>query len=382
MIGWDRGKRKGELPRSRRIVRRTTKILIGVLVVALVAGLVTAFYLKNRFEGNIDEENFISEEITGVKRPVKLPEVKGTLNVLVMGSDTRAGANGKGIGGDSSATPGLSDTTILLHLSEDRTFAYGVSIPRDSMVERPPCPEKDGEGIDPGGFTQFNEAFAVGGPACTVATVEANTGVRIDNFVVIDFAGFRKMVDAIGGVEMCVPEEVNDSIGKIYLDAGTYNMDGNTALAYVRVRHGIGAELGDIGRIKRQQVFISAMIEKVMSAGTLANPVKLVSLLEAATKSLTTDPGLADLRKLAGLASSLQDIGMKKIKFITVPFELWPEDPNKVIWSSSAEGLWDRIKKDENLTPDLGDQGVSPTTGGKKQDAGVAKSEKSAYGLC
>src|SRR5207253_3094987 len=118
-------------------------------------------------------------------------------------SDTRDGANGKGIGGD---TPGLSDTTMLLHLSANRDFAYGASLPRDAMVQRPACPKKNGKGIDPGGLTQFNAAYAVGGAACTVKTVESLTGVRIDHFVVVDFVGFKSMVNAIGGVTICVPE--------------------------------------------------------------------------------------------------------------------------------------------------------------------------------
>src|SRR5664279_5294198 len=133
------------------------------------------------------------------KRHRVLKIVAATLAViLVLGSDTRQG-KGNHIGG---ATPGLSDTAILLHLSADRKHAYGVSIPRDSMVQRPSCPRKDGNGTDPGGLSMFNEAYAVGGPACTQKTVEQLTGIRIDHFVVIDFNGFREMVDALGGVRV------------------------------------------------------------------------------------------------------------------------------------------------------------------------------------
>jgi len=301
-------------------------------------------------EGNIGTAQFL-------KGPRPTPEVLGPINVLVMGSDTRQGANGKGIGG---ATPGLSDTTILLHLSKDRRFAYGVSLPRDAMVQRPSCPRKNGNGVDPGGMTQFNAAYAVGGPACTVRTVEQLTGVHIDHFVVVDFVGFRAMVNAINGVTVCVPAAVNDTVGHIQLPAGTYKVNGQQALDYVRVRHDLGAPTGDIGRMKRQQTFISAMIKKVVSAGTLANPVRLLRFLDAATNSLTTDPGFANLKQLASLGNSLKDIGLDNVKFITVPWEPWAENPNRVAWKPEASQLWRLIRRDRPLTAQFSNDAVTP----------------------
>ena len=137
--------------------------------------------------------------------------------------------------------------------------------------------------------------------------------------MVVDFAGFKEMVNAVNGVTVCVPEEVNDDIGHIHLPAGTYKVNGNQALDYVRVRHDIGAETGDIGRMKRQQAFIAAMVEKVVSKGTLANPVRLYRFLDAATKSLTTDTGFAHLKELVSLGTSLKNIGLDNVQFITVP---------------------------------------------------------------
>lgn len=303
-----------------------------------------------RLEGNIGTQKFLAGP-----RPTE--EVKGPINVLVMGSDTRQGANGKGIGGD---TPGLSDTTILLHLSANRKFAYGVSLPRDAMVQRPACPRKNGNGVDPGGITQFNAAYAIGGPACTVKTVESLTGIRINHFVVVDFVGFRAMVNAINGVTVCVPKAVNDTVGHISLPAGTYKVNGQQALDYVRVRHDLGAPTGDIGRMKRQQSFISAMIKKVVSAGTLANPVRLIKFLDAATNSLTTDPGFANLKQLASLGSSLKNIGLDNVKFITVPWEPWPQDINRVAWKPEAAQLWKLIRRDRPLTPEFSSDAVTP----------------------
>jgi LCP family protein required for cell wall assembly len=304
------------------------------------------------FEGNIGTTEFL-------EGPRPTPEVTGPINVLVMGSDTREGANGS-IGGD---TPGLSDTTILLHLSADRKFAYGVSLPRDAMVERPACPRKNGNGTDPGGMTQFNAAYAIGGPACTVKTVEQLTNIRINHFVVVDFVGFKNMVNAINGVTVCVPEEVNDTVGNIELPAGTYKVTGQQALDYVRVRHDIGAPTGDIGRMKRQQTFISAMIKKVVSAGTLANPVRLLKFLDAATDSLTTDPEFANLKQLASLGNSLKNIGLDNVKFITVPWEPWSEDANRVAWKPEASQLWRLIRRDRQLTPEFDADAVTPGSG-------------------
>jgi LCP family protein required for cell wall assembly len=273
-------------------------------------------------------------EVQGPSRP---------MNVLVMGSDNRDGTN---IGGE---TPGLSDTTILLHLSANRKHAYGVSLPRDAMVQRPECTTKNGKRKIPGGLTQFNAAYAVGGPACTIKTVEKLTNVRIDHFVVIDFAGFKDMVNSINGVTVCVPNQVDDEIGHIHLPKGTYKVNGAQALDYVRVRHGLGAPNGDIGRMKRQQAFISAMVEKVVAKGTLANPVRLYRFLDAATRSLTTDPGFAHLKELASLGSSLKNIGLDNVQFITVPNRPYAPDPNRLELAPEASSVWRKIRFDKPL---------------------------------
>jgi anionic cell wall polymer biosynthesis LytR-Cps2A-Psr (LCP) family protein len=196
-----------------------------------------------------------------------------------------------------------------------------------------------------------------------VRTVEQLTGIRINHFVVVDFVGFRAMVNAINGVTVCVPQEVNDTVGHIKLPAGTYKMYGQQALDYVRVRHDLGAPTGDIGRMKRQQTFVSAMIKKVVSAGTLANPVRLLKFLDAATNSLTTDPGFANLKQLASLGNSLKNIGLDNVKFITVPWEPWTQDPNRVAWKPEANQLWRLVRRDRPLTPEFEVDAVTPGSG-------------------
>jgi LCP family protein required for cell wall assembly len=291
----------------------------------------------------------------GTDRPThaKVAGKTQPLNVLVMGSDSRTGTH---IGG---VTPGLSDTAILLHLSADRKRAYGVSIPRDTMVQRPDCRSKDGQSTVPGGLTQFNQAYNVGGPLCTVKTVEQITDVRIDHFMVINFAGFKDMVNAVHGVTVCVPEEVDDRTGHIHLPAGTYKVNGNRALDYVRVRYGIGAATGDIGRMKRQQAFISAMIKKVDSKGTLVNPVRLYTFLDAATRSLTTDSGLAHLSELASLSKSLKSIGLDNVQFITAPNRDYPPNPNRLELTPEARAVWRKLRLDEPLDA-LATDAISP----------------------
>jgi LCP family protein required for cell wall assembly len=343
-----------------RIVKAVAVTAAAVLVVVLTGGFFVYRHLNNNITG-IDITSAL-----GTDRPteVKQKTPQKPLNILLLGSDTRQGQTGH-IGGD---TPGLSDTTILLHISGDRKLAYGVSLPRDAMVERPSCVRKDGQGTDPGGLSMFNAAYAVGGPACTVKTVEKLTNIRINHFVVIDFNGFRKMVDALGGVEVCVPKEVNDTTGHIYLPAGTYDVKGQRALDYVRVRHSI-SDNGDIGRMKRQQAFLASMANKAVSAGTLVNPVRLVRFLDAATKSLTTDTGLSSLDKLGGLAKSLKGIGLDHIQFITVPFKTYEPDPNRLQWAPGANRLWYRIRNDMPINKRFADE---VTTAAGKPSAGTS----------
>jgi LCP family protein required for cell wall assembly len=356
----DEARAPGARPRRRRILK-----WVGIGFVALVVLLATSVVvLYKHFEGNIT-----AITIPGTDKPSK-PKVSGPrqpLNVLIMGSDDRKGTN---IGG---VTPGLSDTTILLHLSADRKRAYGISIPRDTMVERPACRSKDGKRMLPGRLLEFNHAYSEGGPLCTLATVQHITDIAIDHFVVVNFVGFKDMVNAVHGVTVCVPTEVNDHEGNIHLPKGTYKVTGNQALDYVRVRNDLGAPTADIGRMKRQQYFISQMISKVYSAGTLTNPVRLIKFLNAATSSLTTDTGFAHLKELASLGDSLKNIGLGKIKFVTVPNLPWPEDNNRLIFSPDAKALWHRVKYDKPL----GKFAVDSISPGSRKNGGTSSASPS-----
>lgn len=342
--------------RHRAVAPRHHHVLKGfgyLLVTMTVAMLLFVSYTVRTLTANVTAVDI--GNIAGRPEKVEVEGPKEPLNVLVMGSDARDGEgnNIDGLTGDGQR----SDTTILLHLSADRKSAYGVSLPRDAMVQRPECTKPNGSKI-PGGFSMWNVAFAYGGPTCTMQQVEALTGIRVDHFVVVDFGGFKDMVNAVDGVEICVPEEVNDTHGHIHLDAGRRVVKGREALNYVRVRGDISNN-GDIGRMKRQQVFIASMIDKVMSKGVLARPDRLIGFLKAATRSLTVDKGLKDIRTMASLGSEFKNIDLSNIKFITVPFASYKPDPNRLIWTDEANALWRKMRNDKPLSARLSSEAVS-----------------------
>jgi LCP family protein required for cell wall assembly len=325
-------------------------LLAASLALALITGLSVAF-LYRHLNGNLNVLDVTAQlENRPEKKEVEGP--KEPLNVLVMGSDTR---EGEGNNIDNLTGGGQrSDTTILLHVSADRKRAYGISIPRDSLVTRPECKNPDGEPIPGGTDVMWNEAFSVGGPACTIQQFEQITGVYIDHYVVVDFAGFEDMVDAIDGVEVCIPEDITDPSHGINIPAGTREIRGREALNYVRARYTLG-DGSDIGRISRQQAFIASMVNKVKSANVLARPDRLVRFLEAATKSLTLDKGLSNIAKIADLALQFQDTGLDKIQFITVPWEYDQREEfrGRVSWLPQADEVWRKIAADQPLTKRL-----------------------------
>lgn len=328
--------------------RRWPRVLAGIassIVLVATGAAATGAVLYDRLEGNItgiDVSDQFSEP-----RPTRPPDPTEPMNVLVMGSDSRkikgskkyGNANNAGIEGQRS------DTTILFHLSGDRSRALGVSIPRDSLVTLPMC--KNAQGVQMGGYVgRFNEAFDIGGPGCTMKAVEELTGVYIDHFVVVDFNGFKDMVSAIGGVEICLESPVDDPNSGLKLPAGKQVVSGEDALAFVRARETIG-DGSDLQRIQRQQDFISSMIRKVTSAGTLANPIKLFNLLDAGTKSLTTDKALSDLSEVQSIASSMTGMRPSDVTFVTVPY-VYNTDGSTVSWDEAkARQLFQAIINDQ-----------------------------------
>lgn len=361
----DPGQRRAPRPRYRRVLR---VVGIAVLALAMVTGL-SAAYLYRRLNDNLTVLN-INKDIL-IKQPHRAIPVgpNGPQNILIMGSDSRCGA-GNNIDGHGCAGGQRSDTTILIHLSGDHQRAYGISIPRDTLVDRPPCKTTDG-GVSPASTRQmWNAAFSIGGAACTVAQFMEVTGIPVDHWVQVDFESFQTMVGALGGVPICLPEAIDDPNAQLDLPAGNHVLTGQEALGYVREREALG-DHSDLSRTRRQQAFIGAMINKVMSAGTLSNPVKLIKFADAATKGLGVDEGLGNLHKLAGLAYDFRNIGLNHIQFLTAPVYDDPTEPGRVDLSADAPRLWDALLHDRPLDKSLTSTAISANDvpGGKNAPA-------------
>ncbi|MFD0691538.1 LCP family protein [Actinomadura fibrosa] len=328
-----------EPPARGRLWRVLGWVSIG-LSVLLVAGSLTAYGLWRRLDGQIDRENV--DDKLGANRPAKL---NNSMNILLMGSDSRAGENAR-YGTEAGQR---SDTTILLHISPGGEHAIGVSFPRDSMVSIPSCKRANGTST-PAQFGMINAAFSTAGPACTWKTIEALTKIHIDHYVEVDFAGFKRVVDALGGVEICVPRRIDDPKAELHLRAGRQIVHGDQALGYVRTRYVLG-DGSDLDRIKRQQTFMASVVKKATDRGMLTDPGRTFSFLSAATKSIKADDRftLSVMQKLAG---GLQGMSAGKVRFVTVPVEPYPQDRNRVQFNQAqAEPLFAAIRED-NAPPE------------------------------
>lgn len=276
------------------------------------------------------------------------PEKPNTaLNYLLVGSDTREGLTKAQlkllrVGSTKTAAGSRSDTLLIVHISKNRDMATLISIPRDSLVTIPEHPSSlNPEKIVPASLGKINAAFAYGGAPLLIETIENETGIRIDHYIEIGFAGFAGMVDALGGIEVCTKRDIDDPGSHLVLSAGVHTLDGVEALKYVRTRDFDG--MGDIGRMQRQQQFMSAVLRKVTSTGVLLNPVKLVNFFNAAIKTIKTDSEL-NKNDLLTLAKQLKNLSASKVRTLTIPLE----KTNARIPGVGSVVTWDRV-----LAPEL-----------------------------
>uniref|UniRef100_UPI0040403121 LCP family protein n=1 Tax=Streptomyces sp. SCSIO 75703 TaxID=3112165 RepID=UPI0040403121 len=353
MSGSGRRRRAARGDGPARLTKRGRYLLWGAGVCsALLLGVAgVGAWVYNDLNDNIHSADL--DDKLGGNRPVNLSP--GSKNILVVGSDSRDGDNakyGKGL------TTMQSDTLMVLHIPADRKWAAAVSLPRDSWVRIPSCDKGDGSTSDPHHF-KINESFAIGGTtgevagaaACTIKTVEANTGLRIDHFVSVDFQGFKGMVNALGGIEICPEQAIHDEKAHLDLEAGCQTVRDEQALGYVRARYGVG-DGSDVGRIGRQQEFMQALADKARSK--LTSPSALYGFLQSATKSLTTDEALAGIKPLSGLASELKDIPGDRLTFLTVPHYPReadvPGDKANVVWQyPQAAEVFAALAKDREI---------------------------------
>ncbi|MEU5402190.1 LCP family protein [Streptomyces sp. NPDC005963] len=332
-------------PKRKRIWLRW--VALGTSVVVLAASGV-AWWFYTKLDANITTDTTAAAELRTYEKERPTPLVLDAQNILLLGSDTRAGKGNSKYGRDEGGSQ-RADTAILLHIAANRQSATAMSIPRDLMVTIPSCRKPDGSRTRKQ-FAQFNWAFMFGGAACSIRTVELMTGVRMDHHIVVDFRGFKKMVDAVDGVEVCLKEPIDDEAARLKLPSGHQTLDGEEALGFVRARKTLG-DGSDTERMERQQQFLGSLVKKVKSNGVLLNLTKLYPVLDAATKSLTTDPGLDSLKDLYDLAQSVQSIPTEKVQFLTVPRQPYSANRNRdELVQPDARQLFKKLREDTPIT--------------------------------
>jgi LCP family protein required for cell wall assembly len=314
----------------------TAAILTGALVIATI-GVYAAYRHLN---GNIHQVNISG--LVGRQPPDHHPQAE---NIVVIGSDSRHGQSSR-YGNSQELTTDQSDTVLIVHIPADRQWAEVMSIPRDSWVNIPSCTMGNGQKSSPQIF-KINEAFAIGnldgnhtdlGVACTIKTIEHDTGIHVDHFVAINFAGFKDMVNALGGVPECNTQAIDDPLSGLRLTAGHHLLSGTQALGYVRARYTLGNG-SDLERIGRQQAFMAALVNRARSE--LLNPVAIYRFLDAATRSLTIDSQLGGITGLYKLGNSLKGLPPSKITFFTLPTYprslVDPQDLANVMWTQPLD---------------------------------------------
>lgn len=346
--GRRRGRRRKPLGRRRRVLRTAAWSAAAATVLG-GTGLGIAYA---RLDENITAVDLDAK--LGGHRPVDTPD--GSMDILLLGSDSRTGANGAY--GRTPQPGARSDTAMVLHIDKRHDEASVVSIPRDTVVERPACTGDDGGGEVPARRAMFNSAYQVGGPACTVKTVESMSGIRMDHYAEVDFTGFKKLIDDLGGVEITTKQPISDPDSRLELPAGRHELDGEQSLGLVRTRHGVG-DGSDLGRIRLQQAFVKALVKQAGSVGTFSSPRKLYDLADSATSAVTTDTGLDSVRDLAGLASLLKGVEPDRIRMSTLPVTYDPADPDRVVpLESKAARVWAALKRDAAI-PESAEKGTA-----------------------
>ncbi len=307
-------------------LQRAVLVACGALSALVLLAAGSAWAVTSWVNGNIARVNAGTAGTSG----------SGPLNIVVAGVDVRAGLTPQQqlalhVGHTASSN---SDTLMVVHVSADHRHVQVVSIPRDSWVNIPGF-----------GMNKINAAFGLGGPALMVKTVAQNTGLTINDYIEVNFLGFVKVIDALGGVNICLPYAVNDSYSGLQMSAGMHHVDGITALEFARDRHSFATS--DLARIKDQQQLLSTMFREAISSGTLANPIKFASFLSAATSAVTVDQNL----NVAKLADELRGVSMNEVTFATVPIGNYnyttPTGQSALLWNATAAGaLFNQLKND------------------------------------
>ncbi|PWI15553.1 transcriptional regulator [Streptomyces sp. Act143] len=330
--------------RKTRSGHKGLKIAAWTAAGVVVLGGTGAGYLYFKLNGNIKSVDI--DQALGTDRPTKVDN--GSENILVLGSDTRSGSNKK-LGGGADDGSARSDTAMIVHVYEGHKKASVVSIPRDTLIDRPECTDTDGNEHDAASMVMFNSAYSTGGAACAVKTVESLTGIRMDHYLEVDFSGFQKLIDDLGGVQVTTTKDISDRESHLDLKAGTHTLTGKQALGLVRTRHGVG-DGSDLGRIQLQQAFIKALIDQIKHVDVFGNPKKLYDLADTATKAVTADSDLGSVNKLMSFANGLKGISSKNMTMVTMPVQYDPANANRVLVDEAkAKVVWKALEDDRAI---------------------------------
>jgi len=349
-----------------------------VLAVLVLVATGTGWSIKSNADAGIQARSVQAVDTTdaAINTPTATAATYSAENILLLGSDSRAGANGNTGNTDSSVDTSVaqSDTLMIAHISADRRHGTVLSIPRDLEIPAPTCQQWSNgvvsttdQPIRPGEMWKITNAYAVGGPACTVKAVQQLTGLRIDRVIGIDFIGFQAMVDAVGGVQIDICRPIIDAtLGTVIPTAGEQLIHGDTALSLVRAREVQGDPTGDLGRIRRQQVLLSALLRQVTSAGTLLNPATMNAFLQAFVQNTYTDNVTID--DLVALAQSFGTPDPSKVTFYTLPTHTSPVNPDALTPDTdTATPVFQALLDDQPL-PDASTAPAPSTPAGAATD--------------
>jgi LCP family protein required for cell wall assembly len=300
---------------GRRNARGPVAFIFSIIATVVAVVLVSATSVAAIAVWDISRS--AQEGVTLANEPEVIPSIgaiEGGVNILLVGSDSRENTGLEEDGGV------LNDVNMILHISADHTNAIVVSIPRDMVFPMADCPDVDGDGYsDGGGWTgPINAVLNEGGLPCVVLTVEQVTGLSIPYAALVNFAGVIEMATAIGGVDVCVGERIEDEYTGTFLDAGMHTLGGIEALQFLRTRHGVG-DGSDLGRISNQQVFLSSMVRKLKSSETLTNPVKLYGIAKAALSNMQLSNSLNNVDTMVSIGLALRNIPLDSVVFVQYP---------------------------------------------------------------
>ena len=324
---------------------RISAVMAGVLVLAVVSGSLVAYAKYRSVYDSIGRVD-VSGDLNGIKQP---PVDPNAINILLIGSDSRSGVNGK-IGGTAGIGGQRSDTVMVLHIEPAGHGAVVLSFPRDSVVPVLGCTAENGspgQTANPGQVEQINSTFAYGGPGCLWETVEETTNIHIDNFVELTFDGFEKVINDLGGVNVCLPAAVNDPKSGLDLSAGPHHVFGPEALAFWRTREDVG-EGSDLQRIQRDQFLMASLLQGIEHSGLLGSPTKISTVIGDVARNMTTDKGLNQSRMLS-IAEGLRHLTSQNVQFIEVPTQTYEPDPAWVQWTSQASQLFSQVAHDTTV---------------------------------